>query len=103
MQRQNKLDEVPQGFSTADIAQSDDDIEDLVFQRSILPERTGVFDLDFPESPKQSKNKGGKGKVKKSLPLKIDSNATSSKVASTATDIASKSTQEAEEDICRPR
>ena len=69
LQKKNKIDEVPEGCSHQYIAESDEDLEDLVFQRNILPERTGVFDLDFPESPKQSKNKGGKGKVKKSLPL----------------------------------
>ena len=89
-QTKNKLDEVPLGFSHEDIAQSDEDIEDLVFQRNILPERTGVFDVDFPESPKQSKNKGGKGKVKKSLPLDNGTKATSSNLPETVSESISK-------------
>ena len=32
LQAKNKLDEVPLGFNREDIAQSDEDIEDLVFQ-----------------------------------------------------------------------
>ena len=90
LQTKNKLHEVPLGFSGEDIAQSDEDIEDLVFQRNILPERTGVFDVDFPESPKQSKNKGGKGKVKKSLPLDDGTKATSSKLTETVSGSISK-------------
>ena len=93
LQRKNQLDKVPTGFSNEDIAQSDEDIEDLVFQQSILPERTGVFDVDFPESPKISKNKGGKGKVKKSLPLKKDTNPTTSKVPDIVTANICKSPQ----------
>ena len=49
--------------------------------------------MDFPESPKISKNKGGKGKVKKSLPLKRDTNPTTSKVADIVTANISKSPQ----------
>ena len=90
LQKKNKIDDVPEGFSNQDIAQSDEDIEDLVFQRIILPERTGVFDVDFPESPKESKNKGGKGKVKRSLPLDNDNKATSSKLPETVSESTSK-------------
>ena len=49
--------------------------------------------MDFPESPKISKNKGGKGKVKKSLPLKKDSNPTTSKVPDIVTANICKSPQ----------
>ena len=93
LQRKNLLDEVPTGFNKEDIAQSDEDIEDLVFQRSILPERTGVFDVDFPESPKISKNKGGKGKVKKSLILQNVTKPTTSNEEHTVTANLSKSPQ----------
>ena len=93
LQRKNLLDEVPTGFRNEDVAQSDEDIEDLIFQRSILPERTGVFDVDFPESPKISKNKGGKGKVKKSLILHNVTKPTISKEQDIVTATPSKSTQ----------
>ena len=46
--------------------------------------------MNFPESPKQSKNKGGKGKVKKSLPLDNGSKATSSNLPETLTESISK-------------
>ena len=53
----------PQGFSKEDMASSEEDIEDLVFQRNVLPDRTGVFDLDFPESPKVSKGRGKRSNI----------------------------------------
>ena len=104
LQTKNKVDEAPLGFSREDIAQSDEDIEDLVFQRNILPERTGVFDLDFPESPKQSKNKGGKGKVKKSLPLDKVTEGTSSNCPETVSESISKCHDQAphSESECTP-
>ena len=46
--------------------------------------------MDFPESPKQSKNKSGKGKVKKSLPLDNGTKATSSNLTQTVSESISK-------------
>ena len=50
-------------IDNADCASSDEDVEDLVFKKAILPTRTGDFDKDFPPSPTVSK--GGKNKSKK--------------------------------------
>ena len=50
-------------IDNADCASSDEDVEDLVFRKAILPTRTGDFDKDFPPSPTVSK--GGKNKSKK--------------------------------------
>ena len=61
--RKEKELECPAGFAKEDMASSEEDIEDLVFQRNILPDRTGVFDIDFPESPKVSKGKGKRSSV----------------------------------------
>ena len=47
----------------ADCASSDEDVEDLVFRKAVLPTKTGDFDLDFPPSPNVPK--GGKNKSKK--------------------------------------
>ena len=46
-----------------DCVSSSEDIEDVVFQKTVLPTHTGNFDIDFPPSPKVSK--GGKVKSKK--------------------------------------
>ena len=56
--RREKENVVPSGFVSDDIVGSEEDIEDVVFQCAILPERTGNFDLDFPKSPRISKGKG---------------------------------------------
>ena len=56
--RREKEQALPSGFVSDDIVGSEEDIEDVVFQRTILPERTGNFDLDFPKSPRISKGKG---------------------------------------------
>ena len=56
--RREKESVLPGGFVSDDIVGSEEDIEDVVFQHAILPERTGNFDLDFPKSPKISKGKG---------------------------------------------
>ena len=63
--RKEKELECPPGFSKEDIASSEEDIEDLVFQRNVLPDRTGVFDIDFPESPKVSKGRGKRSNISK--------------------------------------
>ena len=49
--------------------------------------------MDFPDSPKLSKNKGGKGKVKKSLLLPESTQPTTSKEKDTLTGNISKSPQ----------
>ena len=46
-----------------DCVSSSEDIEDVVFQKTVLPTHTGNFDIDFPPSPKVWK--GGKVKSKK--------------------------------------
>ena len=46
-----------------DCVSSSEDIEDVVFQKTVLPTHTGNFDIDFPPSPKVPK--GGKVKSKK--------------------------------------
>ena len=46
-----------------DCVSSSEDIEDVVFQKTVLPIHTGNFDIDFPPSPKVPK--GGKVKSKK--------------------------------------
>ena len=46
-----------------DCVSSSEDIEDVVFQKTVLPRCTGNFDIDFPPSPKVPK--GGKVKSKK--------------------------------------
>ena len=56
--RREKEEPLPSGFVSDDIVGSEEDIEDVVFQRTILPDRTGNFDLDFPKSPRISKGKG---------------------------------------------
>ena len=56
--RREKEQALPSGFVSDDIVGSEEDIEDVVFQRAILPNRTGNFNLDFPESPRISKGKG---------------------------------------------
>ena len=56
--RREKEQALPSGFVSDDIVGSEEDIEDVVFQCTILPERTGNFDLDFPKSPRISKGKG---------------------------------------------
>ena len=56
--RREKEQALPSGFVPDDIVGSEEDIEDVVFQCTILPERTGNFDLDFPKSPRISKGKG---------------------------------------------
>ena len=56
--RREKEQALPSGFVSDDIVGSEEDIEDVVFQRTILPERTGNFDLDFPKSPRISKGNG---------------------------------------------
>ena len=63
--RREKEQALPSGFVSDDIVGSEEDIEDVVFQHAILPERTGNFDLDFPKSPRISK---GKGKTSESAP-----------------------------------
>ena len=63
--RREKEQALPSRFVSDDIVGSEEDIEDVVFQRAILPERTGNFDLDFPKSPRISK---GKGKTSESAP-----------------------------------
>ena len=63
--RREKEQALPSGFVSDDIVGSEEDIEDVVFQCAILPERTGNFDLDFPKSPRISK---GKGKTSESAP-----------------------------------
>ena len=68
VRKENDL-QCPQGFSKEDMASSEEDIEDLVFQRNVLPDRTGVFDLDFPESPKVSKGRGKWSNMPKSSQL----------------------------------
>ena len=60
MRREKEI-ALPSGFVSDAIVGSEQDIEDVVFQCAILPERTGNFDLDFPKSPRISK-----GKVKRS-------------------------------------
>ena len=61
--RKEKEIQCPQGFSKDDMAPSEEDIEDLVFQKNVLPERTGVFELDFPSSPKVSKGRGKRSNI----------------------------------------
>ena len=56
--RREKEQALPSGFVSDDIVGSEEDIEDVVFQHAILPDRTGNFDLDFPQSPRISKGKG---------------------------------------------
>ena len=63
--RREKEQALPSRFVSDDIVGSEEDIEDVVFQNAILPERTGNFDLDFPKSPRISK---GKGKTLESAP-----------------------------------
>ena len=63
--RKEKELECPAGFSKEDMASSEEDIVDLVFQRNVLPDRTGVFDIDFPESPKVSKGRGKRSNISK--------------------------------------
>lgn len=65
--RKEKLNEIPSGYTSADVIESEEDVEDVVFQRAVLPNRTGNFDLDFPDSPKQSKGRGKKSKSKLSV------------------------------------
>ena len=65
--RKEKLNEIPSGFTSDDVIESEEDVEDLVFQRAVLPNRTGNFDIDFPDSPKQSKGRGKKSKSKLSV------------------------------------
>ena len=65
--RKEKLNEIPSGFTSDDVIESEEDVEDLVFQRAVLLNRTGNFDLDFPDSPKQSKGRGKKSKSKLSV------------------------------------
>ena len=61
--RKEKELECPQGFSKEDMASSEEDIEDLVFQKNVLPDRTGVFDIDFPDSPKVGKGRGKRSNI----------------------------------------
>ena len=56
--RREKESALPSGFVSDDIVGSEEDIEDVVFQCAILPERTENFDLDFPKLPRISKGKG---------------------------------------------
>ena len=56
--RREKEQALPSGFVSDDIVGSEEDIEDVVFQHAILPERTGNFDLDFPKSPRIRRGKG---------------------------------------------
>ena len=56
--RREKEQALPSGFVSDDIVGSEEDIEDVVFQCTLLPQRTGNFDLDFPKSPRISKGKG---------------------------------------------
>ena len=65
--RKEKLNELPSGFHCDDVIDSEEDVEDLVFQHAILPNRTGNFDIDFPVSPKQSKGRGKRSKSKISV------------------------------------
>ena len=65
--RKEKLNEIPSGFNSADVIDSEEDVEDVVFQRAVLPNRTGDFELDFPDSPKQSKGRGKRSKSKLSV------------------------------------
>ena len=65
--RKEKLNEMPSGFNSDDVIESEEDVEDLVFQRAVLPNRTGNFDIDFPDSPKQSKGRGKRSKSKLSV------------------------------------
>ena len=68
--RREKEKALPSGFVSDDIVGSEEDIEDVVFQCAILPERTGIFDLDFLKSPRISK---GKGKTSESAPKNTSS------------------------------
>ena len=63
--RREKEKALPSRFLSDDIVGSEEDRENVVFQRAILPERTGNVDLDFPQSPRISK---GKGKTSESAP-----------------------------------
>ena len=76
--RKEKELQCPQGFSKEDMASSEEDIEDLVFERNVLPDRTGVFDLDFPESPKVSKGRGKRSNIANSskIPNKMEREVT---------------------------
>ena len=56
--RKEKLNKLPAGFNSDDVVESEEDVEDLVFQHAVLPNRTGNFDIDFPDSPRQSKGRG---------------------------------------------
>ena len=56
--RREKEKALPSRFVSDDIVGSEEDIEDVVFQCAILPERKGNFDLDFRKSPRISKGKG---------------------------------------------
>ena len=68
-QRKEQELQCPEGFSKEDMASSEEDIEDLVFQKNVLPDRTGVFDLDFPESPKISKGRGKRSNIPKQITI----------------------------------
>ena len=59
----SKNEEDHMSIDSADCVSSEEDVEDIVFQKSILPTRTGNFDIDFPPSP--TVPKGGKNKSKK--------------------------------------
>ena len=54
-----------------DCVSSSEDIEDVVFQKTVLPTCTGNFDIDFPPSLKVPK--GGKVKSKKNGGIKQNS------------------------------
>ena len=47
----NKNEQDHMSIDSADCVSSEEDVEDVVFQKSILPTRTGNFDIDFPPSP----------------------------------------------------
>ena len=70
--RREKENALPSGFVSDDIVGFEEDIEDVVFQCAILPERTGNFDLDFPKSPRISKGKGKRSEsAAKNSPAKL--------------------------------
>ena len=81
-QRREKELECPAGFSKEDMASSEEDIEDLVFQKNVLPDRTGIFDLDFPTSPKVSKGRGKRSHIVKETEKKKINNRDGSDVSS---------------------
>ena len=55
--RKEKELECPQGFSKEDMASSEEDIEDLVFQRNILPDRTEYLIWISQTRPKSARER----------------------------------------------